>query len=508
MIGHWEFPLCDPPILVVDPQDLDFGSGQTQLDFTITNGGDGTLIWNTATEQDWITDITPPSGETTTGDEVTVTVSRDGLDAGDYSGAVTVTPEEGAPVEVAVLMAVQEVPVPVLVVAPTELDFGTEETELTVEITNGGDGTLNWEIDEPEESWITDVDPASGTTTTETDVVTVTVSRAGLTPGPYSGAVTVAPNEGSNQDVEISMTVPGNGPEPGEMVLVPAGSFAMGSPGDEYGHESNETQHTVTLTTPFYMSSTEVTNQQYADLAQWAYDQGYCTATSSSLRDALDGSTQELLNLDDGDCEISFSGGVFTVDAGKEDHPVKEVTWYGGARYCDWLSLDAGASMPERAYAHGGDWACNDGDPYNSSWYRLPTEAEWEYACRAGTQTPFHTGECLDAGTEANYNGNYPYQGCPSGPYEGWTVEVGSYPANAFGLYDMHGNLYEWCNDWYGTYGGDETDPTGPEAGSYRVVRGGRWYSVARYCRSAGRYGYDPDGSFYAFGFRLARSAY
>ncbi|MBD3237117.1 MAG: SUMF1/EgtB/PvdO family nonheme iron enzyme, partial [Candidatus Eisenbacteria bacterium] len=275
------------------------------------------------------------------------------------------------------------------------------------------------------------------------------------------------------------------------------------SPGDEYGHESNEMQHTVTLTTPFYLSSTEVTNQQYADLAQWAYDQGYCTATSSSLRDGLDGSTQELLDMDDGDCEISFSGGVFTVDSGKEDHPVKEVTWYGSVAYCDWLSLSEGLT---RAYDHG-TWECNGHDPYDAAGYRLPTEAEWEYACRAGTQTPFHTGACLDAGTEANYKGNYPYQGCPSGPYEGWTVEVGSYPANAFDLYDMHGNLYEWCNDWYRAYGGDETDPVGPEAGSARVNRGGYWRDRARYCRSANRNN-DNHVSYYSLGFRLARSAY
>ena len=293
-------------------------------------------------------------------------------------------------------------------------------------------------------------------------------------------------------------------PVPPGFVLIPAGTFTMGSPEDEYFHQSSETQHTVTLTTPFYVSATEVTNQQNAALAQWAYDQGYCTATSWGLQDALDGSTVELLDLDDGDCEISFSGGVFTVDPGKEDHPVLEVTWYGSVAYCDWLSLSEG--LP-RAYDHS-TWECNGHDPYNAVGYRLLTEAEWEYACRAGTQTPFHTGECLDAGTEANYDGNYPYPDCPSGPYVGGTVPVGSYPANGFGLYDMHGNLYEWCNDRYGAYGGDEVDPPGPEAGSVRVIRGGFWYSYALSCRSANRVIYNPDSSNYYIGFRLARSAY
>lgn len=108
--------------------------------------------------------------------------------------------------------------------------------------------------------------------------------------------------------------------DPSGWVLIPAGTFTMGSPEDEYGRVDDEVQHTVTLTTPVEMFATEVTNEQYVDLAQWAYDLGYCTASSSSLSDALDGSTQELLALDGYYCEISFNGGVFTVDAGKGDH--------------------------------------------------------------------------------------------------------------------------------------------------------------------------------------------
>jgi formylglycine-generating enzyme required for sulfatase activity len=290
---------------------------------------------------------------------------------------------------------------------------------------------------------------------------------------------------------------------PTGFVSLPAGTFTMGSPEDEPERSEYEVQHTVTLTTPFEMFATEVTNRHYADLAQWAYDHGYCTATSLSLLDALGGSTQELLDLDGGDCEISFSGGMFTVDTGKEDNPVLGVTWYGSVAYCDWLSLEAGLT---RAYDHS-TWSCNGNDPYNAVGYRLPTEAEWEYACRAGTQTPFNTGNCLDAGTEANYRGTPPYVGCPSGPSADWTVPVGSYPANTFGLYDMHGNVYEWCNDWYWfAYGGDETDPTGPGAGSYRVIRSGKWSYYAHGCRSAFRYYVIPHSSSPYFGFRPARS--
>jgi formylglycine-generating enzyme required for sulfatase activity len=287
-----------------------------------------------------------------------------------------------------------------------------------------------------------------------------------------------------------------------DLVLIPAGTFMMGSPENEPLREINETQHSVTLTRSFYMFATEVTNRQYADMAQYAYNRGYCTSTNTSLRDALDGLMQELLDLDDEHCEICFNETTFTVDAGKEEHPVKEVTWYGAAAYCDWLSLREG--LP-RAYNHS-TWQCNGNDPYNAQGYRLPTEAEWEYACRAGTQTPFNTGNCLTAGTEANYLGYYPYTGCTSGLYLRWTVPVKSYPVNGYGLYDMHGNLLEWCNDCYGEYSGDVTDPVGPDAGNERLVRGGAWHAPAQYCRSAFRLIVGPTGSDVSVGFRLARS--
>jgi len=286
-------------------------------------------------------------------------------------------------------------------------------------------------------------------------------------------------------------------------MMIPGDTFTMGTPSDEYGRDSNETQHQVTLTNDFYMSETEITNQQYADMAQWAYDNGYCTANNSTLQDALDGSTQELLDFDDSDCEISYVLGTFTVDSGKENYPVIEVTWYGAVSYCDWLSMKEGFT---RAYDHS-SWECNGDDPYNAEGYRLPTEAEWEYACRAGTQTPFNTGDCLNAETEANYNGNYPYTGCPRGPYEGWALPVANYPANAFGLYDMHGNVWEWCNDWYDSYGGDETDPVGPSSGVSRVLRGGGWIGNALLCRSAFRYMYFPTFTLYYLGFRVCRGA-
>jgi formylglycine-generating enzyme required for sulfatase activity len=284
-------------------------------------------------------------------------------------------------------------------------------------------------------------------------------------------------------------------------VSIPPGTFMMGSPTTEVSRSTGETQHQVTLTHGIYMQTTEVTNQQYRDMAQWAYNNGHVTATTSGLYDKLDGSTQLLKALGAGNHEITFSAGVFSCI--NPTHPVKYVTWYGSVAYCDWLSLQQG--LP-RAYNHS-TWDCTAGSPYTATGYRLPTEAEWEYACRAGTQTPYSTGACLDAGTEANYDGSHPYTGCPTGPYVGWTVPVGIYPANAFGLFDMHGNLREWCNDWYGTYGGTVTDPVGAGAGSSRVLRGGLWAYEARYCRSADRYYNYPYYSYISIGFRPVRSA-
>ncbi len=137
--------------------------------------------------------------------------------------------------------------------------------------------------------------------------------------------------------------------------------------------------------------------------------------------------------------------------------------------------------------------------------YRLPTEAEWEYACRAGTTTPFYFGKCLSA-NQANYDGNYPLEDCPKGQYREKTVPVGSFAPNAWGLYDMHGNVWEWCQDWYGNYTADAVpDPTGPSSGSNRVLRGGGWYGDAWICRTAYRGSSSPGYGRNFCGFRLVR---
>jgi formylglycine-generating enzyme required for sulfatase activity len=135
--------------------------------------------------------------------------------------------------------------------------------------------------------------------------------------------------------------------------------------------------------------------------------------------------------------------------------------------------------------------------------YRLPTEAEWEYAARARTTTPFAFGNCLST-NDANYDGKHPLTGCSKGQYRKTTISVGSLRKNVWGLYDMHGNVYEWCQDWYGKYPtGSVTNPTGPATGSLRVIRGGSWNDEARYCRSAFRLRRSPGYASLDLGFRL-----
>jgi formylglycine-generating enzyme required for sulfatase activity len=283
-------------------------------------------------------------------------------------------------------------------------------------------------------------------------------------------------------------------------IYVAPGTFIMGSPANEYGWETDEYQHEVTLTHGVYVKTTEVTNQQYMDMAQWAYDNGYVTATSTYLYDNLDGSTQILKCLGSGGYAITFNNGIFNCTY--PSHPAEYVSWYGSVAYCDWLSLQQG--LP-RAYDHT-TWQCNGGNPYTAAGYRLPTEAEWEYACRAGSVTAFANGPIMQLYCDP-IDQNLVLMGWYCGNAEGWTHPVAQKYPNAWGLYDMHGNLMEWCNDWYGEYGGAVTDPVGPGMGYARVYRSGTCYNYAWYCRSAYRDYCSPDAANSYSGFRPVRSA-
>jgi formylglycine-generating enzyme required for sulfatase activity len=244
-----------------------------------------------------------------------------------------------------------------------------------------------------------------------------------------------------SQDREISIGLSLNVAM--EMVLIPAGKFQMGSPESEAkGFPDERPRHEVTIASPFYLGKYEVTQ------GEWA---------------AVMGSNPSEFKGDD-------------------RLPVERVSWNDCQKFITRLN------------------ARQDGYVY-----RLPSEAEWEYACRAGTTTPFSFGETLTA-AQANYNGDYPYGDGPKGEYRKRTTRVGSFPANAWGLHDMHGNVYEWCQDvWHGNYNGAPTDGRAWEQGSDngRVVRGGSWVINANLCRSAFRLFNSPDVRNLNFGFRL-----
>jgi formylglycine-generating enzyme required for sulfatase activity len=225
------------------------------------------------------------------------------------------------------------------------------------------------------------------------------------------------------------------------MIFIPPGSFRMGSPTNEVGRLSDEGPQTVvTLTKGFYMSKYKVTQKDY----QWV---------------------------------IGTYPSVFT---GDDSRPVETVSWEDATNYC------ARLTQRERAARV---------IPANCV-YRLPTEAEWEYACRAWTSTRFSYGDDPTYMSLAKYA----WYGDNSGRI---THPVGQKSPNPWGLYDMHGGLWEWCQDWYGPYpGGSVIDPQGPATGAYRVFRGGSWGCEGEECRSASR-DFNPEGETGYVGFRV-----
>jgi formylglycine-generating enzyme required for sulfatase activity len=240
-----------------------------------------------------------------------------------------------------------------------------------------------------------------------------------------------------------------------EWVDIPSGTFLMGSPENEVDRDDNEIQHQVSLNA-FRMSKYAITFKQY-DL--------FCDATGRKKT-----------------YDSSWSG---------NKRPVIFVSWNDAKDFATWLGC------------------------------RIPTEAEWEYACRAGTITPFNTGKNLST-EQANFHGHYPYRNNDTvaekklrksfgsfspdltGLFREKTSPVGSFSPNKWGLYDMHGNIYEWCSDFYGDYSiENNSNPTGVESGMFHVIRGGAWNSFGMMCRSAFRGSALADRKDNLVGFRL-----
>jgi formylglycine-generating enzyme required for sulfatase activity len=236
-----------------------------------------------------------------------------------------------------------------------------------------------------------------------------------------------------------------------EMVAIPSGKFMMGSPESEHERWEDESpQHEVTIEQPFFIGKYPVTQAQWRVIAN----------TSQIERE---------LNPD----PSNFKG---------DNRPVEEVFWEDAVEFCRRLSRDTGRD------------------------YRLPTEAEWEYACRAGTETPFYFGKTI-TGKLANYNSDVIYLQERKAKRKGETTSVGDFPPNAFGLSDLHGNVWEWCLDcWHDNYQGAPMDGTAwlsDEDKVRHVVRGGSWDDDPRICRSASRNYYSPDLRLSSIGFRV-----
>ena len=250
-------------------------------------------------------------------------------------------------------------------------------------------------------------------------------------------------------------------------VLIPPGTFMMGSrdsamevarrcamPNAQGGWFYDEhPRHKVTLTSAYYMATDEVT-------------QGCYEAVTTPERKETDKKISD-------EYPDEFKG---------TNNPVVKVSWSDAEKFCKTLgALDV-----------------EEGRQYS-----LPTEAQWEYACRAGTSAPFSFGETIST-DQVNYHGDYTYGDGRKGKHRGKTLPVGSLPPNAWGLYDMHGNVSEWCADRYGNYGSAaESDPLGPEEGRARVLRGGSWRSYPGACRCGFRLRWEERSSSYNVGFRV-----
>ena len=282
----------------------------------------------------------------------------------------------------------------------------------------------------------------------------------------------------------------------------------MGSPTSESGRDDDERQHRVTVG-DFFIGKYEVTHREYIEFL-------------NDARVSLNGSynRNELIDMDSDNCAIGYRSGNFyfkgSTYAITIETPVIEVTWHGAVEYCNWRSLQEGY---QQLYDPcDPNWTCD----FSKNGYRLPTEAEWEYAGRGGLANHrFPWGDAISH-SQANYysywSAGTPYYDYDVSPTEGYhsdwndgivpyTSPVGSFPANGYGLYDMAGNVYDWCNDWYSGYyysSSPTNNPTGPINATYsRVLRGGGWNWRALWCRVSYRYHDYPNAGSPRTGFRI-----
>lgn len=287
--------------------------------------------------------------------------------------------------------------------------------------------------------------------------------------GVISGLIYVMNKQDENGNETNNLGSTNNAELTNDLILINGGTYLMGSPETEMQRETDEVQHEVKVS-DFYIGRYEVTQKEYEEVM--------------------------------GDNPSNFEG---------ENLPVENITWYEAIEYCNKLSEKEGLTPVYTIDGENVSW------DRSANGYRLPTEAEWEYAARAGITTPFNTENSI-SDEEANYYGHYPYGieenyftqenlETEPGQYRQTTVEVDSFSPNKWGLYNIHGNVAEWCFDHYGAYDLENTDnPSGPTTGTLRVNRGGGWNDYAKHLRCAYRASTTPDQKMSNIGFRVVRN--
>lgn len=306
-----------------------------------------------------------------------------------------------------------------------------------------------------------------------------TPPAAPATPATAPAAAPAAVNAPAPKDIALDL---GNGIGM-RVVFIPSGAFSMGSPNRELVRDSDETPHEVTLSKSYYIGAYPVTKAQFAQFVKesgyktTAEKDGFGTTWNGVMWEKTSGATWKNPGFEQTD-----------------DHPVVCVSWDDAYEFCKWLGRKSDKSVS------------------------LPTEAQWEYACRAGTKTAYSFGDEPEEG-KGYMNGldlacKQKFQVWTTFPWEDgflYTSPVGKFKPNAWGLFDMHGNVWEWCADWDGDYPAETEsgqrasvkDPTGPTSGELKVFRGGSWISDPRDCRSAKRGRNLPNAKGGCIGFRV-----
>jgi formylglycine-generating enzyme required for sulfatase activity len=267
------------------------------------------------------------------------------------------------------------------------------------------------------------------------------------------------------------------------MLRIPASTFTMGSPLGEKFRSIDETQHSVRIARDYFFGSTEINHAQWTLVRGWGVDNGY-----TDLPAGRNGWNGDPLG----------------------DHPITEVSWFDAVKWCnalsEWTGLVPAYTLDGMVFRQGNDERvrCH----WDATGYRLPTEAEWEHACRAGNPTAYFTGQNTRAFCEPEPNLDLAGWYCGNSDANTHPVAAPDKQPNGFGLHDLHGNVLEWCWDWYGSYSTSAVvDPKGPATGSQRASRGGSWSDAAQYCRSASRNRSEPGNRSGNIGFRLCRTA-